>query len=161
VDKLIRYQNLIKQGLTEYARLLTQSGTPASFDVVLAFDDQHGQYLLRELGWTEDNRIRQTRLHVALKNNKIWVTTHRRRLKPPLEGFQPAGPPTRATMQLVRAGGRPALALEERLQSRPVSSYKSGLRKIGPKKVLPPTSYGKACPARILSSVFNRPQCVL
>ena len=73
MDKLTHYQNLIKQGLTDYAELLEKSTPKISFDVVLAFDDQHHQYLLRELGWTEDNRIRQTRLHVTIKNNKIWI----------------------------------------------------------------------------------------
>jgi hypothetical protein len=64
---------LIKQGLTEYAKFLEKSDLEKSFEVVLVFDDDHQQYLLRELGWTEDRRIRQTRLHLALRNDKIWI----------------------------------------------------------------------------------------
>ena len=25
------------------------------------------------MGWTPDSRMRQTRLHIALKNGKIWI----------------------------------------------------------------------------------------
>ncbi len=73
MDKVAHYQNLIKQGLLEYVRLLKQSYPPPDFEIILAFDDENQQYLLRELGWTEDSRIRQTRLHVCLRNGKIWI----------------------------------------------------------------------------------------
>jgi len=63
------YPNLIKQALTFYASLLSNS----SYEVILAFDERQHQYLLRKLGWTDHSRIRQTVLHIALKNNKIWI----------------------------------------------------------------------------------------
>jgi hypothetical protein len=73
MDKLSCYQDLIKQGLTDYVNLLHKSAAQLPFESVLVFDDEHCQYLLRELGWTKQGRIRQTRLHVALKNGKIWI----------------------------------------------------------------------------------------
>jgi hypothetical protein len=41
--------------------------------VVLVFDDEHNQYLLRRLGWGENSRIRQTDLHLAIRDGKIWI----------------------------------------------------------------------------------------
>ena len=73
MDKVSHYQYLIKEGLTHFADLLENSTPKYPFDVILIFDDQHHQYLLRELGWTPDQRVRQTVLHIALKNDKIWI----------------------------------------------------------------------------------------
>lgn len=73
LDKIVYYQQIIKEGLTRYAELLENSTPKFPFDVVLVFDDKHCQYLLRELGWTKEGRIRQTKLHIALKNGKIWI----------------------------------------------------------------------------------------
>lgn len=66
------YPHLIKQALTEYATLLTQN-PPPNYEVALSFDDEHKQYIVRKLGWTENSRIKQVMLHVALHNGKIWI----------------------------------------------------------------------------------------
>jgi hypothetical protein len=73
MDKVAHYQKIIKEGLSSYAELLENSTPKFPSDLVLAFDDQHHQYLLRELGWTKDDRIQRTILHIALKNGKIWI----------------------------------------------------------------------------------------
>ena len=66
------YPILIKQALNAYVSLVRQSPSP-HYDVVCAFDDQHQQYVVRKLGWKEGRRIRQTVLHVALRDRKIWI----------------------------------------------------------------------------------------
>jgi len=66
------YSSLIKQALTSYASLLAKNPSP-SYDIILAFDDEHHQYLLRKLGWTESSRFRQTVLHIAIHKGKIWI----------------------------------------------------------------------------------------
>jgi hypothetical protein len=66
------YPNIVKQALTSYASLLNQFPNP-SYEIILAFDDERHQYLLRKLGWTEKSRLRQTVLHVAIRNGKIWI----------------------------------------------------------------------------------------
>jgi hypothetical protein len=71
MDITTDYPTLIKQALSAYASLLSQF--PNAYEVLLVFDDEQHQYLLRKLGWTQNNRIRQTVLHVALKNGKIWI----------------------------------------------------------------------------------------
>lgn len=69
---LNHYTQLIKQALTEYAALLNSPPQP-DYEVTLAFDDERCQYLLRRLGWTATGRLRQTDLHVSLRNDKIWI----------------------------------------------------------------------------------------
>ncbi|MBV7337783.1 XisI protein [Chloroflexi bacterium TSY] len=72
MDKVENYRSIIKQALEEYAALLAAPPEP-SYEIALAFDDQHGQYILREIGWTKNNWIRETPLHIVLRNNKIWI----------------------------------------------------------------------------------------
>jgi len=72
MDTLKHYQTLIKQALKEYACFLTLPPKPP-YEVIVAFDDERHQYLLRKLGWTKKKRIRQTVLHVAIYNGKIWI----------------------------------------------------------------------------------------
>lgn len=72
MDKLSHYQTIIKQALTEYSTLLN-SPPPSPYDIALVFDDQHNHYLLREVGWTDKGRVRDTILHVAIRNGKVWV----------------------------------------------------------------------------------------
>jgi len=66
------YKNIIKRALEEYAIQLSSPPKP-SYEIALAFDDEHGQYILREIGWTKSNWIRETPLHIVLRDNKIWI----------------------------------------------------------------------------------------
>jgi XisI protein len=72
MDRVKEYPVLVKQALTEYASLVNRF-PPSTYQVVLAFDDEHQQYLVRKLGWKESQRIRRTVLHIALHNGKIWI----------------------------------------------------------------------------------------
>lgn len=72
MDKLNQYQTIVKQALTEYGTLL-QSPPAPPYDIALIFDDQHNHYLIREIGWTDKGRVRQTILHLTIRNGKIWV----------------------------------------------------------------------------------------
>lgn len=72
MDRLTEYKTIIKEALTEYAHLLTAPPKP-DYEVVLSFDDDHGQYILRRVGWSNAKRIHYTDLHLALRNGKIWI----------------------------------------------------------------------------------------
>lgn len=72
MDKLTTYRRLVKEALTEYANLLKAPPIPP-YDVVLAFDDEHNEYILREVGWTKREWVRNTVVHVSLRDEKIWV----------------------------------------------------------------------------------------
>lgn len=66
------YAQIIKDAMTEYAAFLT-GYPPPDFEVALAFDDEHGQYILRRIGWTAKGRYQYTDLHLILRNGKIWI----------------------------------------------------------------------------------------
>lgn len=72
MDRVKEYPVLVKQALAEYASLVNRF-PPSTYQVVLAFDDEHQQYLVRKLGWNESHRILRTVLHVSLHNGKIWI----------------------------------------------------------------------------------------
>ncbi|MBD2092009.1 XisI protein [Microcoleus sp. FACHB-1515] len=69
MDRLDRYRNLIKKILTEYYEL----GRSSEIEAALAFDEQHDQYLLLNMGWKRDERIKSTTIHVRIQNEKIWI----------------------------------------------------------------------------------------
>lgn len=66
------YRFIIKQALEEYAHFLTVPPDP-EYDVALAFDEAHDQYILRRIGWAPSRRIKYTDLHLAIRNGKIWI----------------------------------------------------------------------------------------
>jgi len=72
MDKLGKYQQLAKTALSEYAALLSAPPQP-QHEVTLAFDDEHRQYILREVGWDHKKWIHRTVLHVSIRNNKLWI----------------------------------------------------------------------------------------
>lgn len=72
MDRVKMYPRLIKQALQDYAALVQRSPY-LPYQVVLAFDDEHQQYLVRKVGWSENKRILKTVLHLALKDGKIWI----------------------------------------------------------------------------------------
>ena len=74
MDKLTRYRTLIRKFFKEYADLLTAPPKP-ELDVVMALDDEQGQYLLLKVGWKDNRHVRHTILHVAIRNGKIWIDT--------------------------------------------------------------------------------------
>lgn len=72
MDRVERYTTLIKQALRDYVTLV-QKSPHLPYQVVLAFDDEHQQYLVRKVGWQENKRILKTVLHLALRNGKIYI----------------------------------------------------------------------------------------
>jgi XisI protein len=72
MDRLATYRKLVKQALNEYAELLKSPPAPP-YEIALAFDDEHQQYILREVGWAKDKWVRTTVLHLALRSDKIWI----------------------------------------------------------------------------------------
>jgi hypothetical protein len=71
MDQIDKYASIIQDGLTAYASLLEQ--LPHVYDIVLVFDDERHQYLLRKIGWTDKERIDSVVLHVSIRNGKIWI----------------------------------------------------------------------------------------
>ena len=72
MDQLDCYRERVKDFLTDYATLMN-SQPVQDLETVLLFDDEHSQYMLLKVGWPHGRRVRQALLHVAIRNNKIWV----------------------------------------------------------------------------------------
>ncbi|MCU0493899.1 MAG: XisI protein [Chloroflexaceae bacterium] len=64
------YPTRIKHILTELAHYQPSHGeiTP-----MVAFDDDHGQYLLLHIGWDGVRRVRSLIAHVRFSDDKIWI----------------------------------------------------------------------------------------
>ncbi|OZH52464.1 DNA element excision controlling factor XisI [Hydrocoleum sp. CS-953] len=72
MDKLIHYQKIIKQILTNYQKISAQVPDP-DIDEILMFDDQRSQYLWFNIGWKNDRRIKAISVYIRIKNEKIYI----------------------------------------------------------------------------------------
>jgi hypothetical protein len=75
VDKVISYQQLIKQSLSDLAALVNgqHSASRPNLDCECVFDDEHGHYLLVKIGWIGSRRVRATTAHLRIRDGKIWI----------------------------------------------------------------------------------------
>jgi hypothetical protein len=72
MENLTHYQHLIKQFMGQFAEIVNSQ--PASgTEMVTIFDDQHQQYLLLNMGWTQNYHLHHTTLHVYLRDGKVWI----------------------------------------------------------------------------------------
>ncbi len=72
MEKIIHYQNAIKQILIEYERISAQVPVP-DVDEVLMFDDERKQYLWFNIGWRQGKRIKVISVYMRIKNEKIYI----------------------------------------------------------------------------------------
>ena len=72
MDNVKNYTRLIRDALDSYVSLTTKFPSP-DYEVIQVYDNEHQHYLVRKLGWKKSDRIQHTVLHVALRNNKIWI----------------------------------------------------------------------------------------
>ena len=72
MDKIAHYRTLIKNTLTEYDTLAAYPPTP-DVETLLAFDEEHDQYLWFQVGWSGKQRVRGITIHVRIKDSKIWI----------------------------------------------------------------------------------------
>lgn len=71
MDKPGHYRNLIRKTLIEHCQLANKSSS--TVETITVFDEQSDNYLLIQMGWKLDKRIKNTTLHVRLLNHKIWI----------------------------------------------------------------------------------------
>jgi hypothetical protein len=72
MDKLNQYRDLLKRLFLRYDELLNQRPVPEQ-ETELVFDEDHDNYMLVIVGWTQRRRIRQTVLFVRLRDGKFWI----------------------------------------------------------------------------------------
>ncbi|WP_427161846.1 XisI protein [Aliinostoc sp. HNIBRCY26] len=73
MEKLTSYRNLIKNILSEYEKLASQTPNPYGVDSVLAFDEQRDQYIWSQIGWHDDKKITAITVYIRIKNDKIYI----------------------------------------------------------------------------------------
>lgn len=62
--------DLVEQALCDRARFYASAD---GFRTLIAFDREHGQFLLIDEGWERYRRIHNVWVHVELRDNKIWI----------------------------------------------------------------------------------------
>lgn len=71
MDKVTKYKNMVRQMLQEIANRFRSNTT---WEILEAYDEEHGQYLLFTDGWKEDVRDYGCFMHLEVKNDgKIWI----------------------------------------------------------------------------------------
>ncbi len=73
MDKQRHYTTLIQSIFSQLAESYSEPDTDISTE--LSFDQSHGNYILLEIGWTIEERIKRIIAYVRLRNDKVWVET--------------------------------------------------------------------------------------
>lgn len=71
MDTRLKYQNIIKSVLQNHADYRT--ALPDGYVSQVLFDDERGQYLVLDIGWSGDKYLHATPIHVSLIGEKIWI----------------------------------------------------------------------------------------
>ncbi|OUL22596.1 XisI protein [Nostoc sp. T09] len=71
MDTQLKYQNIIKSVLQNHADYRTALGDGYASQVL--FDDERGQYLVLDIGWSGDKYLHATPIHLSLIDEKIWI----------------------------------------------------------------------------------------
>ena len=72
MDPVSRYRESVKRVLTEWVEYIRRADTPG-VETDAVFDDERGQYLLVETGWSDRRRVRNEYIHVRIKGGKVWI----------------------------------------------------------------------------------------
>jgi XisI protein len=71
MDTQLIYRKIIKSILQNYADARTS--LPDSYQSQVLFDDDRGQYLILDIGWSGDQYLHATPIHLSLINDKVWI----------------------------------------------------------------------------------------
>lgn len=71
MDKLVFYQKIITQTLTEISEMLAKD---KDCEALLCIDPTRGQYILMSDGWTNGKRYYHSVVHLEIRQNgEIWL----------------------------------------------------------------------------------------
>lgn len=70
MDTIKSYQAVIKQVISEYAKLRPSHG---NIHLEPIFDDVNSRYALMQFGWDRDRRVRGNLIYVSIKDNKVLI----------------------------------------------------------------------------------------
>jgi hypothetical protein len=70
MDTIKSYQAVIKQVISEYAKLRPSHG---NIHLEPIFDDVNSRYALMQFGWDRERRVRGNLIYVSIKNGKVLI----------------------------------------------------------------------------------------
>lgn len=70
MDTLKSYQAVIKQVISEYAKLRPSHG---NIHLEPIFDDVNSRYALMQFGWDRERRVRGNLIYVSIKDSKVLI----------------------------------------------------------------------------------------
>lgn len=70
MDKLSEYRRIVKEVLSRHAE---QSPSLGDITTAPVFDDEHGNYMVVDMGWDRTGRVHSVVLHLHLRNGKVWI----------------------------------------------------------------------------------------
>jgi carbohydrate-selective porin OprB len=73
MDTTLKYRDTIKNVLQKYAD--DRSNLPDGYTSQVVFDDDRGQYLILDIGWSGDKYLHTVPIHLNLIGDKIWIQT--------------------------------------------------------------------------------------
>lgn len=71
MDTRLKYQSIIKSVLQNHAD--HRATLPDGYSCQVVFDDERGQYLVLDLGWSGNKYLHATPIHISLIGNKVWI----------------------------------------------------------------------------------------
>lgn len=70
MDKLAHYRQIIEQILSHQAEFSPSHG---QIETIPVFDEKTDNYMVVDVGWDQPGRVHAVMLHLALRNNKVWI----------------------------------------------------------------------------------------
>lgn len=70
MDTIKSYQAVIKQVISEYAKLRPSHG---NIHLEPIFDDVNSRYALMQFGWDRERRVRGNLIYVSIKDGKVLI----------------------------------------------------------------------------------------
>jgi hypothetical protein len=71
MDTQLKYQSIIKSVLQNHADY--RATLPDGYSSQVVFDDERGQYLILDVGWSGNKYLHATPIHLCLIIDKVWV----------------------------------------------------------------------------------------
>ena len=70
MDKVVQYQQLLQQLLTQYAQ---NDVVEEGVETQLVFDKEGHHYYWMNIGWDGNRRVHYSIVHFDIKDGKIWI----------------------------------------------------------------------------------------
>jgi hypothetical protein len=72
MDQLTHYRALLERILKDWASLANRRASK-EVETHCVFDEERNHYLVLNLGWSGDRRVRDATVYARLRNGKIWI----------------------------------------------------------------------------------------